>query len=742
MQPPNNDFRDRCPQDSIVAARPRLTTTIRRLLSTTATSNNDSDNGTKKSSTMAPSSSAFRLYDSLSQEILPLMDSRPDEMQETVGSNDKSDTMKVPPGATTKKKGLAWYTCGPTTYAPAHMGHARTYVWIDIIRRVLEYDGGKSHEGGPSPLFVMNITDIDDKILNAAAENNTDPIELSRQMEFEFWNDLDALNCLRPHIVTRVTEYVDSDIIPYIEQLLDLGMAYSIENDGIYFDVRAYNDRLGNLTKYGKLAPSSAAEEINITTPPNDEGDQKSLKKRDPRDFVLWKLRKRNEPIYWSSLTLGDGRPGWHIECSAMIEAVSRQFQDTHEFQVHAGGIDLKFPHHSNEIAQSEAYHQNGEWIQHWLHTGHLHIEGQKMSKSLKNFITIQDYLTEFSSSESNLESPADDFRLWCLGLSGKYRGPATYSKTRIIEARSIREKIVRFLLDCDNRTIQIQHKQQQSPKVWSDEDHVLYAASQNTKQICMEALRDDLDGSKFVDEIVSFAEFGVAYLEKVDSDDKGGPPEELLLAVSSSIRSLLSLVGFSNKTAQSLLINGNDKHSQEQSNVVGGERAVIDSFAKFRYLVRQSALDDMIAKKNNKSNGDVDVSKKILQLCDEYRDTILPMIGIEIKDKSGDSSSWRYCLPKHSSSDTSESLALPSTENKDGTDSPAVAGELELHAIPIKDLFRVGQYEGMFSDFSNDGIPILNADGSNVSKRLLKKLLKKRDEHRKRLERHGAPKD
>jgi len=310
--------------------------------------------------------------------------------------------------ASLDEKGIAWYTCGPTTYAPAHLGHARTYVCLDIVRRILEHT--LSLSGKPAPLFFMNITDVDDKILAAAKEAGESPLALARRYEHEFWQEMDALGCLRPHVVTRVTEHVQSDLVPYIERLVENGMAYTAEN-GLYFDVRAFEAKMGHLTKYGKLAPPSSATDFFLL---NESSPSVDNIKKDPRDFVLWKNRKVGEGIFWES-PWGEGRPGWHIECSAMIEYVQKKFQDSHTFHVHAGGVDLSFPHHTNEIAQSEAYHSDEcshEWIPHWVHTGHLYIQDLKMSKSLKNFITIKELLEVDATVKSALSAPGDDFRL------------------------------------------------------------------------------------------------------------------------------------------------------------------------------------------------------------------------------------------------------------------------------------------------------------------------------------------
>mmetsp|Transcript_2778 Transcript_2778/g.6510 ORF Transcript_2778/g.6510 Transcript_2778/m.6510 type:complete len:282 (-) Transcript_2778:748-1593(-) len=258
------------------------------------------------------------------------------------------------------------------------------------MRRVLE-----AHVSKP-PLFTMNITDIDDKIMKAAEDTGESPLDLARRYEREFWEDMDSLNCLRPHVVARVTERVESDIVPYIETLIDKGMAYDTE-DGIYFNVKNFSEKMGHFSKYGKLSPHATSEHT-----VENEGCDANLK-RDQRDFVLWKKQKSTESVCWEA-PWGKGRPGWHIECSAIIESIQQQFEDTHYFSVHAGGVDLKFPHHTNEIAQAEAY-RGGEWINHWVHTGHLHIDGLKMSKSLKNFISIRDFMGKYDMSSST-ESP------------------------------------------------------------------------------------------------------------------------------------------------------------------------------------------------------------------------------------------------------------------------------------------------------------------------------------------------
>lgn len=576
------------------------------------------------------SSSNFVLYDSLSQTLkeVPIM------------------------SLTDHQKALAWYTCGPTTYSSMHLGHARTYVWFDMMRRVLEFVCAS--RGVNPPLFVMNITDVDDKIIAAAAESNESAMTVSRKAESNFWKDMKRLNCLRPHIITRVSEYVESDIVPYIERLVEKEMAY-VGRDGVYFDVKAFEDRVGADSKYGKLAGRA----VDSQSPNDSTGQQTSLHsdKRDRRDFALWKLRKEGEDIYWQSLW-GEGRPGWHIECSAMIEAVQKQFCDSHEFLIHAGGVDLKFPHHTNEIAQAEAYHygtcycsthaRGGEWIPHWVHTGHLMVKDDKMSKSLKNFLTVDELWFDHDPSfSSGRESPADDFRLWCL-MGGSYGHREEYSRSKLRGARQNREKILQFLLDGEKWLQQASNSGELllQEKRWRPADHDLFHTVQGATSGAYRALFNDMRGTEYVTELIHIAAAGSAYMRE---NDPKAVIEPLAVALQTT-RNLLALMGFSGITVRAglgadFISEGDSAFAGSGGYVVGGESAVVDELIRFRDLVRRSALEDMKAKNGSEN------SKAILKACDELRDKNMPELGVEIMDKGKDkTSSWRFCVPPKNS--------------------------------------------------------------------------------------------
>jgi cysteinyl-tRNA synthetase len=223
-----------------------------------------------------------------------------------------------------KKKIYNWYNCGPTVYENSHLGHARTYLSIDIIYRILT-----SYFNLPIN-YALGMTDIDDKIIKKSVETQRDWLSIARECEASYMNDMARLNIIRPHTILRVTEHIP-DIIQYIEKILENGKGYVTET-GVYFDIQS------SITSYGKLG--------NIPTGEEGGGDVSTTRgKRDPRDFALWKIVDPSTP-HWES-PWGPGRPGWHIECSAMTHAYFGPKVD-----IHSGGIDLRFPHHTNEIAQ------------------------------------------------------------------------------------------------------------------------------------------------------------------------------------------------------------------------------------------------------------------------------------------------------------------------------------------------------------------------------------------------------
>ncbi len=278
---------------------------------------------------------------------------------------------------------VTFYCCGPTVYDFGHIGNFRTFVQSDLLRRHLEFRGFAVRH-------VMNITDVEDKIIRRVRESGQPLGEFTRRYESEFLSDLRSLNCLIPTIMPRATEYIPQ-IVGLISTLEERGLAYRAKDGSVYFSIQRYRD-CG--CRYGQLVNINPDELRVGERVASDEYDKESV-----ADFALWKARVPEDgEVFWES-PWGQGRPGWHIECSAMSMALLGP-----SFDVHAGGEDLVFPHHEDEIAQSEgADLQTSErpFVKYWFHVAHLLVDGRKMSKSLGNFFTVRDLLAKgFSGRE------------------------------------------------------------------------------------------------------------------------------------------------------------------------------------------------------------------------------------------------------------------------------------------------------------------------------------------------------
>lgn len=304
-----------------------------------------------------------------------------------------------------KEEEVRMYVCGITPYDLCHIGHARCYLVYDMITRYLRYKGYKI-------LYVQNFTDIDDKIIEKAKEENITPKEVAEKYISCYFRDMDALGIERADIYPKVTEHI-SDIIKMIEGLLEKGYAYEAGGN-VYFSVEKF-------PSYGKLSGRTLQEMEAGARVEIDEN------KKNPLDFVLWKKAKDGEP-YWES-PWGKGRPGWHIECSAMSLKYLGE-----NFTIHGGAKELIFPHHENEIAQSESY-TSSPFVQFWIHNGLVTVAGEKMSKSLGNFVTVEELLKKY---EPNV------IRMFLL--STHYQSPLNFSEEGLEQTKNGLQKIYNVL--------------------------------------------------------------------------------------------------------------------------------------------------------------------------------------------------------------------------------------------------------------------------------------------------------
>jgi len=325
-------------------------------------------------------------------------------------------TRKKEPFKPVEKGKVKMYVCGMTVYSDAHIGHARTYFAFDVIRRYFEYKGF-------DVIYVQNITDVDDKIINAANKEGVDALEYSRRYTDICLDDLDNLGIRRADFYPKASEAI-SEMIDMTKRIIDKGIGYEVGGD-VYFSVENFPD-------YGKLSGQRLDDLMSGAR--IDPGD----KKRNPFDFALWKSAKPGEPS-WDS-PWGKGRPGWHIECSAMSEKNLGL-----PFDIHGGGMDLRFPHHENEIAQAEAA-TGKQFVKIWMHIGLLTVDGEKMSKSLGNFVNVKDLLKKWD---------AEVVRLFFA--SAHYRSPPDFNDKGLRNAEKgltriyrLKEKLEELSKDAD----------------------------------------------------------------------------------------------------------------------------------------------------------------------------------------------------------------------------------------------------------------------------------------------------
>uniref|UniRef100_A0A7M4FJ77 Cysteine--tRNA ligase, cytoplasmic n=1 Tax=Crocodylus porosus TaxID=8502 RepID=A0A7M4FJ77_CROPO len=655
-------------------------------------------------------------------------------------------------------KKVTWYCCGPTVYDASHMGHARSYISFDILRRVLrdyfKYD----------VFYCMNITDIDDKIIKRARQNylfeqyiekkpsvaqlledvktasdsfsvklnettdldkrqmleriqNTvksavEPLEkavservlgeeiskhtlveeakdllsdwldikfgsqvtdnsifskLPKFWEAEYHKDMEALNVLPPDVLTRVSEYVP-EIVEFVKRIMENGYGY-VSNGSVYFDTVKF-DASGKHS-YAKLVPEAVGDQKALQ---EGEGDlsisaDRLSEKRSPNDFALWKSSKPGEPS-WDS-PWGKGRPGWHIECSAMAGSILGESMD-----IHGGGFDLRFPHHDNELAQSEAYFENDHWVRYFLHTGHLTIAGCKMSKSLKNFITIKDALKKHTARQLRLAF-----------LMHSWKDTLDYSNNTMESAIQYEKFMNEFFLNVKDILRSPNEVTGQFQK-WESQEIELNKSFYDKKAAVHEALCDNIDTRTVLEEMRSLISQSNSYIAAKKSA-RQIPNRLLLESVSSYLTQMLKIFG----AIESDEIVGFPVGRNSQ-NLESTVMPYLQVLSEFREGVRQIAREKKVP--------------GVLQLSDALRDNILPELGVRFEDHEG--------LPTVVKLVDRDTLLKEREEKKK-------AAKLAKMKIPPNEMFKLEQDK--YSKFDENGFPTHDTEGKELSKGQMKKLKK-----------------
>uniref|UniRef100_A0A8C4R1K5 Cysteine--tRNA ligase, cytoplasmic n=2 Tax=Eptatretus burgeri TaxID=7764 RepID=A0A8C4R1K5_EPTBU len=677
---------------------------------------------------------------------------------------------------------VLWYSCGPTVYDASHMGHARSYMSFDILRRILcryfHYD----------VIYCMNITDIDDKIIKRARQNylleeyknqlpahaqllndveesmevmrkklqmtsdpdkrqmleriagnvdeslstmksemNTaqdgpqmstlaqnlldtakDPLadwldarlgsqitdnsifsELPRYWEMAFHKDMKALNVLPPDVLTRVSEYVP-EIVEFVKKIIDNGYGYE-SNGSVYFNTAAFDGSTNHT--YAKLVPEAVGDQNALQ---EGEGDLSVLAERlgeklSPNDFALWKASKPGEPA-WSS-PWGKGRPGWHIECSAMASSILGESMD-----IHGGGFDLRFPHHDNELAQSEAYFDNNHWVRYFLHTGHLTISGCKMSKSLKNFITIKEALHRHSARQLRL-----------VFLMHSWKDTLDYSQNTMESAVQYERFLGEFFLNVKDILRSSVDLASQLEK-WDSSELQMNQCFQAMKDTVHTALCDNLDTRTALEEMRALVGHCNSYMATAKSAKR--PVSKCLLKnVAVYLTDMLKIFG---------AIEGDDPigfpigASTQVTDLEAMVMPYLTVLSEFREEVRAIARAEKV--------------KGVLELCDKLRDDRLPQLGVRLEDREGQATVLKLVerevlLKEREEKKRLEEEKQQKREEAARRQQEQEAAKLAKMKIPPQEMFLSDSDK--FSRFDENGFPTHDVDGKELSKGQTKKLRK-----------------
>lgn len=508
---------------------------------------------------------------------------------------------------------LTWYTCGPTVYDDAHIGHAICYMKCDIIQRIL-----RKHFS-LNVITAMNITDIDDKIVARSAILNRSSTELAQHYEQSFWQDMDALGIQRADVIVRVTEFMPQ-IIAFIENLLAKGDAYVAADGSVYYINRRTNGKLKNLESSAKAATPTDTTNINMDAHTKLNASTISVR-RSTNDFALWKsITKPNEPqwnVPWKydeeSVSTA-GRPGWHTECAAMATEL---FGNT--IDVHAGGIDLKFPHHENEEAQCCSYHNRKQWVNYWLHIGHLvTTENVKMSKSLKNTISIKEFLKHY---------PRDQLRIACLLTT--YHQHIEFSDEILLTTGDLLKRFISFFDDTERF---LQHSFH-----ISNRNEIMHGIQKTTEKIDF-ALKNDFDTRACIaslNELITLINKSInpKHLKQQSRTNEfhhaceSGFGIDAIKCGQNVVRNFLEMVGLHDIIHRAF----------PQQNTAAAVAADGPSSIQIENLIN----DILLYRTKILGDAKINKDKKLFEICDHLR-SIMRQNGLVVKDFGGQSS-WTF---------------------------------------------------------------------------------------------------
>lgn len=501
-----------------------------------------------------------------------------------------------------------WYACGPTVYDATHIGHASCYVKQDLIQRTL-----RDHFH-IQLVTAMNVTDVDDKIIERSMQLGEPWQRLTQRYESDFWSDLAQLGCAQPNVKLRVSEHMPQ-IVAFVQRLLDGGHAYAADDGSVYFEVAGH-------PAYGKLqrlsVDASGGAEDGATRQSPDA-------KRNAADFALWKGRvepAKHEPhwtVPWSPI---GGRPGWHIECSAMASHVFGA-----QIDFHAGGLDLRFPHHENEEAQSCAHHECDQWVNYWIHAGQLNVLGDnaKMSKSLRNTVAVADMLRSHSATE---------FRVLCL-LSN-YQNAIEFGPASMDVARSIVQKLNTFAGDCEAFV------RGDRPVAAFDAGDV-HARMADTGRRIDEALRDNFNTAKSIERLLELlTHCNRVFKVKPPSSSSArrshtdAPATLMTTTAGADLSTIVAVNQFVDRYRSLWALGG---RQQLADGMADGQRRAASDDRTAQQL--QRVMSGVLrARQNIRSKAMQTRKQELFLACDEIRDS-LRRAGVLVKDNSGGSSTW-----------------------------------------------------------------------------------------------------